>query len=220
MEELTYPRVRALQSPETLSTVIHAIILDKYGEEAYLWDATTLFLELQDDWKADACPEAIDRISAVQVIMTTDAFFKRLDAFLSICGTLNSGSPAFDAFAPVTTEEMSWAICETALNREFLPFSYAVKHYIKQVLAQDGYDDNHYPAIFNEVFGAKPDTDRIRHGLAVLNNDDNIDKYLHEQMKDMVFQFNAIPDMLGIEAIIVQRGLEEALAEQVPQHGG
>ena len=210
MEELTYPRVRALRSPETLATVLHEIILVRYGEEWLQWDPLTVFLELQSDWRADMCPEAIDRMAAIQVIMTTDAFFKRLDAFLSICGTLNDGSPSFEAFNPVTTEEMAWGLCEVALNREMLPFSHAVKKYIGQVLAQDGYTDGTYPAIFSEVFGAQPDTDRIRHGLAVVNNDDNIGQYLSERMQDLVFQFGAIPDLKGIDKIILARGTEEA----------
>jgi hypothetical protein len=220
MEELTYPRVRALRSPETMASVIHAIILERYGEQAYEWDPSTIFLETQSDWNADMCPEAVDRWCAIQVIMTSDSFFKRLDAFLSICNTISDGEPFFGAFNPVTTEEMAWAIAEVALNREMLPFSYAIKKYMKTVLAQDGYDESSYPAIFEEVFGKQVDAEHIRHGLAVLNNDDNISQYLSEQMKDMVFQFSEIPDLKGMEKIITQRGLEEALAEQTQQQGG
>ena len=71
-----YPRQQALESPQTLATVAHAIAKDKYGEEFYLWDPVTVYLELQADFRADVCTQVIDRLSAVQIVMTSDAFFQ------------------------------------------------------------------------------------------------------------------------------------------------
>lgn len=211
MANLTYPRQQALQTPQTLATVLHAILREQYGEEVYDWDPTTVYLEAKADFNADMCSEAIDRWSAIQVIMTSDACFKRLDAFMAVCNSLSDGSPFFTAFNPVTTEEAAWGIAEIALNREVLPFSYAVKQYLKAVLAKDGFDKGDYPDIFDEVFGAKPDTGRIREGLAAAGNDANIGTYIREQMGDLVTQFNRIPDLSNVDNIIAERGLEESL---------
>lgn len=211
---LTYPRQQALQSTETAATVIHAILRDKYGEEVYDWDPATVYLEAQADFGAEMSAEAIDRWCAMQIVMTSDAFFKRLDAFMAVCNTLADGSPFFGAFNPVTVEEAAWAIAEVALNRELLPFSYAIKQYLRAVLAQDGYSETTYPAIFQEVFGPQPDADRLREGLAVAGNDSNIETYINEQLGDMVVQFDRIPDLKGVDNLIMERGLEEAMDAQ------
>jgi hypothetical protein len=184
----------------------------------YEWDPVTVYLETQADFQADMCGEAVDRWCALQVVMTSDAFFRRLDAFLAICNTLADGSPFFSAFNPVSVEEAGWAITEVALNREMLPFSYAIKKYLKTVLKQEGYSETNYPFVFNEVFGERPDSDKIRDGLAANNNDTNLELYIDDQLADMVEQFNRIPDLSGMDDIVLQRGFEEAL--QSAQHGG
>lgn len=214
MPNLTYPRQQALQNPETLATVIHAIMLDQYGEQVYDWDPVTVYLEAQADFKADMCAEAVDKWAAMQIIMGSDAVFKRLDAFLAVANTLTDGAPFFGSFNPVTTEEAAWAIAEIALNREMLPFSYSIKAYLKAVLKQDGFSDGDYPAIFEEVFGKAPDAEKVRDGLAAMGNDDNIGAYIQDQLRDMVVQFDRIPDLSRVDNLIMERGLEEALPKE------
>lgn len=211
MPNLTYARQQALQNPESLATVIHAIMLEQYGEEVYDWDPATVYLEAQADFKADMCAEAVDKWAAMQIIMGSDAVFKRLDAFLAVANTLSDGAPFFSSFNPVTTEEAAWAIAEIALNRELLPFSYAIQQYLKAVLKQDGFSDGDYPPIFEEVFGKAPNTAKVREGLAAMGNDDNIGAYIEDQMRDLVVQFDRIPDLSNVDSLITQRGLEEAL---------
>jgi len=211
MEELTYPRQKALQNPESCATLIHAIIREKYGEEAYDWDPTTIYLELKDDFKGDICTEAMDKWCAIQVLMTSDAFFKRLDAFMSICNTFADGSPFFWVFNPVTPEEIAWTLAEVALNRELLPFSYTVKEYVREVLKQEGYAEGSYPGIFSELFDADPNADDLRDNLAALTNDTNIEEFVTEQLGDLVSQFGAIPDMSSLDNMIRDRGFEEAI---------
>lgn len=211
MANLTYPRQQALQNPEASATVIHAILLQQYGEEVYDWDPATVYLEVMADFNADMAPEAVDRWAAMQVVMTSDAFFKRLDAFLAVCNTLADGSPAFGAFNPVTLEEAAWAIAEVALNREMLPFSYPIKQYLKLILKQEGFSETSYPPIFQEVFDREPNADDIRDSLAALNNSTNLDAFIEDQLADMVSQFNKIPDMSRLDDMILERGLNEAL---------
>lgn len=201
----------ALQTSETLATVVHAIILRQYGEEAYVWDPTTIFLELQQDFRAEIETTVLDRWSAMSVIMTSNAFFKRLDAFMGICNTLTSGEPFFQVFDPVTTEEAAWAVTEVSLNRELMPFSYPIRRYMRMMLEQDGYDPMNYPAVFKEIMGNKPSAEDIRKiiGPSANANDTNVDSYLDEQLKDMVYQFNKIPDLRNLDDIILQRSMDE-----------
>ena len=208
-----YPRQRALESPKTFATVVHAIVIDKYGEQAYKWDPSTIYLELRDDFNADTCPEVMDRWSAIQVIMTTDAFFRRVDAFMGICNTLAEGEPFFSVFNPVSLEEIAWTVTEVSLNRELLPFSYAVKKYIRTILSQSGYGENDYPYVFEEVFAKKPSSDSVREGIGVHANNANIDAMIREQIEDMEYQFNSIPDLKRLDDSILDVGFEEAMED-------
>lgn len=228
LEKLSYPRKTALETPATLATVIHAIVIDKYGEKAYQWEPITVFLELKDDFSADTCPEAMDRWCAIQTVMTTDAFYTRLDAFLNICNTLASGSPAFDVFNPVTPEEAAWGVAEVALNRESLPFSYAIKKYLRTALAEEGYSKGNLPPIFNEVFSNTVDekdtrgtssdiqtsttgTKAAKQGLAVIGNNENIDMFINGMMDDISSQFDRIPDLSRVDDLLTDHGLDRAM---------
>ena len=152
----------------------------------------------------------VDRWSAMQIVMTTDAFFKRLDAFMGICNTLSSGVPFFQTFDPVTTEEAAWAISEVSLNRELLPFSYTVKQYLKQILMADGFSEGDYPDVFEEVFERKPSALDIRKQLrGGGTNRDNITAYIDEQLKDLTHQFNEIEDLKDLDDLILQRSMDE-----------
>lgn len=209
-DKLTYPRKTALESPQTLATVIHAIVLDQYGEQAYGWEPVTVAMELSADFHADICTPAMDRWCAMQAVMGSDAFFKRLDAFLNVCNTLASGSPAFEVFDPVSSEEAAWAVAEVSMNRDMLPFSYSIQQYMRHQLEADGFDPKagDLPPVFAEMFEKSPDEGRIRSsftGAAADINDRNITGYLIEQMLDMDVQFNRIPDLSRVDDLL-QKG--------------
>ncbi len=211
----TYQRSQALQNPDESAVVLHAILMEKYGQEWLDWDPVTIALEAQADFQTDPCSEAMDRACAVQVIMTSDAFFKRLDAFLGCVHTINTGAPAFDAFAPSSVEEISWAIAEVSLLRELLPFSYAIRAYVQRLLAQDGYDMSSLPAVLNEMFDHNPEAADVRQALRTPDqtddNKNNIDMYINDKLSDLVSQFNEITDLSGLDEVILQRGADEAL---------
>lgn len=207
-EKMTYPRKLALESPQTMATVVHAIMLDQYGEAVYDWDPVTCAMEVAADFKAEICTPAMDRWCAMQAVMGSDAFFKRLDVFMNVCNTLASGAPAFEVFDPVTSEEAAWAIAEVAMNRDVLPFSYSIRGYLRQQLKADGFDPDSgdLPQVFAEVFEAKPDERKIREaleaGTAAGSNAVNIEKYLMEQMLDIEAQFNRIPDLKRVDDLL------------------
>lgn len=207
-EKMTYPRKLALESPQTLATVVHAIMLDQYGEAVYDWDPVTCAMEAAADFKAEICTPAMDRWCAMQAVMGSDAFFKRLDVFLNVCNTLASGAPAFEVFDPVTSEEAAWAIAEVALNRDMLPFSYPVRGYLRQQLRADGFDPDagDLPPVFAEVFETRPDERKIREALSTGtvagSNAANIEQYLMEQLLDMEAQFNRIPDLKRVDNLL------------------
>ena len=202
-------RKTLLESTETIATVIHAILRKQYGDDVYDWDPLTVAMEVRDDFSAEISSESLDRWSAIQVSLTTDAFFNQLDAFMGICNTLADGEPFFQIFDPVTTEEAEWGITEISLNRELLPFSYPIKYYLKQIIKADGFTPEDAPPAIREALEAKPAALDIRRGLAAQENASNIELYTQDQLRDMVSQFNKMDDLKEVDNIILNRSLDE-----------
>jgi hypothetical protein len=195
----------ALQSTETMATVVHAIVRQQYGEPAYEWDPATVSLELRADFNAEISSPVMDRWCAMQTTLTSDAFFQRIDAFLNICNTLSSGVPTFQVFDPVTVEEAAWGLTEVALNREMLPLSNTVKNYLRTILKQDHYEEEDYPQIFREVLLGEHKHDTPPSSF---ENTGNVEAYVDEQLKDLMYQIGKIPTLRG-QDIILARAMEE-----------
>ena len=199
----------ALESTQTSASVVHAILLRKYGEEAYGWDLVTVMLEVQDDFKVDMSTPVTNKWGAIQTIMTTDAFFKRLDAFMAICNTLTTGDPYFTMFDPVTVEEAAWAIAEVSLNREMLPFGYMIKQYLSKILATDGYGTHDAPDVFDAVLEPEKGVITSREALRQIQetpNRNNVEAYIDDQLQDMAYQFDKIPSLNTVDNMLMAEG--------------
>ena len=199
-----------LQSPETLGTVINAIIVANYGEDAYDWDPLTVSLELKADFDVDPVPEVLDRWCAMQVLMGSDAFFRRIDAFLGICNTLASGEPFFSAFDPVTVDETAWTLAEASMNRDLLEFSPTVRSYVQKRLNFEGFEGNP-PEILAEMFKNRPKSEEIREGLASLDNKDAVSATIDARIGQLIAQFGKIPDLSKYSLTLVNEGLGKIL---------
>lgn len=197
----------ALESSETCATVIHAILREQYGDAVYDWEPQTVILEVRDDFGASMHPNAVDRWSALQVGLTSDAFFTRPDAFQALSNSLADGEPAFEVFDPVTTEEAAWAIMEMSLNRDMLPFAYPVRRWIEMLLAADGYAEGDYPLPMEYALSPKPDlAARMRTELsAPTANLENADEFVRGEMQDMRYQFDQIPLFKNLDNVLVLR---------------
>lgn len=202
-----------LQSPETFATVLHAILRDRYGDTWYDFDQLSIMMDLQADFQCDPCPAAMDRISAIQTLMTGDAFFNRIDAFFAVCNSFSSGEPFFGAFDPVTAEEAAWGLAEAGMNRDILPFSPTIKQYCRVILRQNGYGDSDFPPIFDIVFkDGDVKLGEIERGLVSDENGAELDAYLRGNAKDLAAQFDALGDVNNFNDEQLRDGLERALA--------
>lgn len=201
-------KATALQSTETFAVVLYALLNEQYGDEWLYWDPTTIFMELRDDFDCEPSTETMDRIAAIQVVMTGGSFFQKLDAFLNICNTFASGTPAFSIFDPVTVPEAAWTLAEVSFMREFLPFSNSIQVYIETTLNADGYKDD-YPDIFEVVLGPKnPDADDIRKKALEyyhVKSKEELDNYMNEQLKAMIYQFHEIGMTDQLESILKEQ---------------
>jgi len=183
-----------LESPETLATTLYLIVQSHFGDDAFFWDPSTIFLELRDEFNAEPSTEVMDRIAAVQVVVTNDAFFNEPDAFINICNTFADGSPSFSVFNPAEPEEIAWTLVEVAFIRDLLEFGYGVKKYIKKMLEIDGYVAD-YPEIFDVALGESPSR------LAVIDEAHNasrsdqrgvVEQFVDDNLKSLMYQVNKV----------------------------
>jgi len=189
---------QALESQVTLATPLMAIVRKSFGDDAFMWDPTTIYLEFRDQFGAEPAAEVMDRISACQIVITGDGFFQDISAFLNICNTLAGGTPAFGVFDPVEPEEAAWALVEVSLMRDMLPFAGTIRDYMRATLDRDGYADDHHP-IFSYVFGGKtPPLGKIIEQTLHDDQRDSVDNFVSENMGALVWQMNQIPGMDGV----------------------
>jgi hypothetical protein len=204
----------AFESNTTMTVVLLTLLQKTFGEDVFFWDPTTIFLELKDEFQAEASTEVIDRIAAGQIVISTDQFFQDISAFFNICNTLSSGQPSFSVFDPVEPEEIAWAVTEVALMRELLPFAPTIREYMHTVLMADGYSEDDYPSVFESILKRKVPRARIFKDdlLRTLHDDqiDGIETYVTEKLQDVIYQFDKIPGMAdSLEELLKTKDLED-----------
>jgi len=201
-----------INSPMTSASAIHAIIYDKYGDDAYDWDPVTISLELSADFDVDVETSVIDKWSAMQVIMTSDLYFDRLDAFLPICNTLASGAPTFQIFDPVTPSEAAWSLFEASLNREPSILSLPIKTYLSFILKGYGFlNSSEYPEIFRMAIGDfNIEPKLVRDNIAADQNVGQVDLFIDEMLKGLKEQFDRLDASLMYDVLFL-KPLDEAV---------
>lgn len=197
----------ALENPECCATLLHAICLRQYGEQFYMWDPSTVSLELKADFYAELPSENMDKISSIQLLVSSGEFFSDPAAFFAVCSTLADGDPLFNVFDPPSIEEISWAVSEVALNRELLPFSYAIKQIVKSLDNEYGFNNNNMPTAIRELLEATPDEEDIQEAMGAVLNGENLDAYMAENVAEMAAQFEGVHGLAELFPRILEDGV-------------
>jgi hypothetical protein len=138
---MSLPIQRLLADPDTFTTVLLAIVLDKYGTDALKWAPQTIVMELHDDFHVQVPQANIDQIVVGLNLMTSDDFYARLPKFVQICNVL-AGAELSESFDKADAWECAWGVTEAALlwpaANEREPFSVEIQHYIGHVLDEAG----------------------------------------------------------------------------------
>lgn len=219
---LAAPWAEMWQNPEADATVLNSMLISKYGEESLDWDPVTIRLEISDDFGVSPADAVMNKICAMQVVMSGSAYFDRVDAFLNISNTLADGDPFFQVMTKVEPEEIAWGLATVGMNRDMLPFSPTIQAYVKAALKDDGYADG-YPPIFSSVFSVRPSSAKIR-GIvsgtlptAAMRNSDNISSMLGQNVASMFSQFNKLPGLTSIDENVLEKGILRALDEDADE---
>lgn len=214
------------ENPEADATVLNAMVLSRYGEEALDWDPLTIQMEIQDDFGVSPASAAMDKICAMQIVMGTGDFFGRVDAFRNVTNTIANGQPFFQTFTPLQAEEIALAIATVGMNRDMIPFAPAVRELVRLSLKGDGYSEDQFPPILSCVFDRKPDEKAVREQLTDLigrpeaalptaaeNNMANIDSMLRRRVVICLKQLDSLPGLTSVDDTILEKGILRALNE-------
>lgn len=216
------------ENPEADATVLNAMVLSKYGEEALDWDPLTIQMEIQDDFGVTPASEAMDKICAMQIVMGTGDFFGRVDAFRNIVNTIANGQPFFQTFTPLQAEEIALSIATVGMNRDMIQFAPAVQELVRLSLKGDGYSEDQFPPILSCVFDRKPSDKAVREQLkdligrpesnlptAAENNISNIDSMIRRRMVICLKQLDSLPGLTSVDDSILEKGVLRAINEDV-----
>ena len=218
------------ENPEADATVLNAMVLSKYGEEALDWDPLTIQMEIQDDFGVSPASEVMDKICAMQIVMGTGDFFGRVDAFRNVTNTIANGQPFFQTFTPLQAEEIAIAIATVGMNRDMIPFAPSVQELVRLSLKGDGYSEEQFPPILSCVFDRKPNDKVVREQLTDLvgrpeaelptaaeNNMANIDAMLRRRIVICLKQLDSLPGLTSVDDTILEKGVLRALNEDTEE---
>lgn len=210
------------ENPEADATVLNAMVLSKYGEDALDWDPITIQMEIQDDFGVTPASEAMDKICAMQIVMGTGGFFWRVDAFRNVVNTIANGEPFFQTFTPLQAEEIAIAIATVGMNRDMLPFSPSVRELVRLSLVGDGYGEDEFPEILSCVFDRNPSDVAVRKTISSIvaggglptaaeNNMANIESMLRRRVLVCLKQLDSLPGLSHVDDEILEKGVIKAL---------
>jgi len=129
-----------LTENSTFGTVAHIIAYKAFGDEMYAMDPLELYANLEDEYRVNVAEDVQQKLQAILLATSTDAFFHDPEAFRAICNTLVEGDPGFLTFDDLTIPEILWSSYEVSLNHPGTDFSPQVQKVIDRELREEGPD--------------------------------------------------------------------------------
>jgi hypothetical protein len=180
-----------LGDPDASATVLHLILLAAYGDELHgdpergiePMDPVECWVRVNEDFHVNVPESNENKLNALFLAISTEAFFEDPLAFVSICGALYSGDLGDlvdGVMEDLTIPEMLWGIYEVELNRgdsqDFVP---SIDILIDEMLRNEAEDNEDL-----EMSEVVPYYER----------------FVKEQRDDMLVQFR----LLGVDNKIIE----------------
>jgi hypothetical protein len=187
-----------LADTETTATVLHMIILAAYGDEVYgsvehgieQADPVELWLRIKEDFSVTVPESNENKVNALMLALSTEAFYDDPLAFISICNALYSGDLGDlvdGALEDLTMPEMLWGIYEVELNRgDSEGFALPIDRLIDEIIRNEAEDNEEL-----EEAEVVP----------------YYEKFVAEMRDDMLVQMR----MLGVDESVIKKILKEDL---------
>lgn len=133
-----------LTNSDTYATTLLVWAIECYGTECLKWSPSTIKLELEQQFGCRLPKDNFDKLVAAVIIVTSDMFFKNVSRFIPLANVLAGDDFDPDEFEKADVVECAWAVTESLLlnppdEDDPEPFSDEVRHYIGQVLHDEGF---------------------------------------------------------------------------------
>ena len=187
-----------LADTETTATVLHMIILAAYGDEVYgslengiePADPVELWLRIKEDFSVNVPESNENKVNALMLALSTEAFYDDPLAFISISNALYSGDLGDlvdGALEDLTMPEMLWGIYEVELNRgDSEGFALPIDRLIDEIIKNEAEDNEELE-----------ETEVVPY----------YEKFVAEMRDDMLVQMR----MLGVDEMVIKKILKEDL---------
>jgi hypothetical protein len=142
-----------LADTETTATVLHMIMLAAYGDELHgnpeagvePMDPVECWVRVSEDFRVSVPESNENKINALMLALSTNAFYDDPVAFVSICNALYSGDLGDlvdGVMEDLTMPEMLWGIYEVELNRgDYQDFVPSIDSFINEVITNEAEDN-------------------------------------------------------------------------------
>ena len=130
----------AILDDATFATVLHVICLASFGEDIYEVDPIELYARLQDTFGAQLSETNEQKLQAILLATSTDAFYEDERAFMACCSSLLGGDPGFEGLDDLTVAEIFWALYEVELNHGENEVSPAIRSIIAREVEEEADD--------------------------------------------------------------------------------
>ena len=187
-----------LADTETTATVLHMIILAAYGAEVYgsiehgieQAEPVELWMRIKEDFSVNIPESNENKVNALMLALSTEAFYDDPLAFISICNALYSGDLGDlvdGALEDLTMPEMLWGIYEVELNRgDSEGFALPIDRLIDEIIRNEAEDNEDL-----EKAEVVP----------------YYEKFVAEMRDDMLVQMR----MLGVDESVIKKIIKEDL---------
>jgi hypothetical protein len=133
----------ALQDPDLFASSALLILVDQFGTEAMDWEPETLNTELADKFGIEPSRALMDKLNAALALLTTELFYKSLEAFTTVCMALSSGVVSSRTFNMADLDDVMWGVTEARLLEgkevfDAADWSHDIARYVGVLLSQEG----------------------------------------------------------------------------------
>jgi len=197
------------QDEDAFASVLLAVFLKIFGDDAIQWSPKTIQLELRDELGVTFSAENLAKLLVAINIVTTDDFHTRLPRFIFSCNVLSGTLP--DEFDPADPAECAWGLTEAWLlwppeteEEKTNWLSAEIQYYIGAMLDEHGITDAQDQLL---KYGKRIDTGVQYRGLDATDPDQFAAEYdaVRESGQD-------IADMVHINMAELQKQLQPFLS--------
>lgn len=132
-----------IRNPQTFTTSLLTIALDRFGTELLEWHPTTIGMEIADEFQVPLPPLNRDKLMCGIGLLTSDDFYRRLPIFVQYCNVLSGSRFMPGIVDPADVDECAWGLTEALIisppdPQDDEPFDDEIRYYIGGVLNDEG----------------------------------------------------------------------------------